>query len=128
MKKNYVKPTMVGERFVADEFVAACGDEHKVYKFECDAPGGPYYSDGDGDGEMELLNSGYYPCGATHEAPTDSVFKPGFIDYNKNGKQDAGEEVVCWLIYGHSLFGGTYVKNGHATTKLNMDEWETAKS
>lgn len=37
MKRAYVRPTMVGERFVANEYVAACGDSGKVYKFECNA-------------------------------------------------------------------------------------------
>lgn len=40
MKRAYVRPTMVGERFVANEYVAACGDKGKVYKFKCDAGGG----------------------------------------------------------------------------------------
>ena len=39
MKRTYVRPTMVGERFVANEYVAACGESGKVYKFECTAPG-----------------------------------------------------------------------------------------
>lgn len=43
MKRAYVRPTMVGERFVANEYVAACGDKGTVYKFNCDAPGGPLY-------------------------------------------------------------------------------------
>lgn len=37
MKRAYVRPTMVGERFVANEYVAACGDSGKVYKFNCNA-------------------------------------------------------------------------------------------
>ena len=38
MKRAYVRPTMVGERFVANEYVAACGDnQDTVYKFKCDA-------------------------------------------------------------------------------------------
>ena len=40
MKRTYVRPTMVGERFVANEYVAACHDQNTVYKFKCDAPGG----------------------------------------------------------------------------------------
>ena len=40
MKRTYVRPTMVGERFVANEYVAACGDSGKVYKFECNAGDG----------------------------------------------------------------------------------------
>ena len=36
MKRAYVRPTMVGERFVANEYVAACGDtEYGKYKFTC---------------------------------------------------------------------------------------------
>ena len=46
MKKEYVRPSMVCETFAADEYVAACGDSGKVYKFVCDAPAGRiwYYS------------------------------------------------------------------------------------
>lgn len=51
MKRAYVRPTMVGERFVANEYVAACGDKGTVYKFNCDAPAGPlyYYPESDGN-------------------------------------------------------------------------------
>lgn len=31
MKRTYVRPTMVGERFVANEYVAACGDTERVW-------------------------------------------------------------------------------------------------
>ena len=49
MARSYRKPMMNVEKFVANEYVAACGDENKVYKFVCDAPRGPlyYYSNGD---------------------------------------------------------------------------------
>lgn len=30
MKRAYVRPTMVGERFVANEYVAACGEKHEA--------------------------------------------------------------------------------------------------
>ena len=32
MKRAYVRPTMVGERFVANEYVAACGESRKVFR------------------------------------------------------------------------------------------------
>ena len=32
MKRTYVRPTMVGERFVANEYVAACGEGGTVYE------------------------------------------------------------------------------------------------
>lgn len=129
MKRTYVRPTMVGERFVANEYVAACGDENKVYKFKCDAPRGWLYyyreSDGkvdgerDGNGRARLIGS-YHPCGAEHEASITDAFYDGFVDYNVNGKQDPGEGVIVWR--------GVSNHNGHATTNLNMDAWATAKS
>lgn len=129
MKRAYVRPTMVGERFVANEYVAACGDKNKVYKFTCDAPEGKLYyykeSDGkvdgvhDGNGGAERIGS-YYPCGRQHEASTTDVFYDGFVDYNRNEGQDLGEGVIVWR--------GPENNNGHATKNLDMSTWETAKS
>ena len=129
MKRTYVRPTMVGERFVANEYVAACGGENKVYKFKCDAPRGELYyypsSDGTidgvytGPGRAELLGS-YHPCDEEHEASATSDFYDGFVDYNYNGSQDEGEGVIVWR--------GKWNKNGHATMNLHMDTWGTAKS
>lgn len=51
MKRAYVRPTMVGERFVANEYVAACGDTYL---------------------------SGYHACGTTHDANTADVFLDGY--------------------------------------------------
>lgn len=129
MKKEYVRPSMVCETFVADEYVAACGDSGKVYKFVCDAPGGTLYyyprSDGqidgiyEGEGRKEELGY-YHPCDVTHEAPSTSAFYDGFVDYNHNRQFDSGEGVIVWT--------GRWGMNGHATKNLNMEEWETAKS
>ena len=47
-------------------------------------------------------------------------FYDGFVDYNKNGRQDKGEGVIVWR--------GSYGLNGHATTYLDMSKWQTAKS
>lgn len=130
MKRAYVRPTMVGERFVANEYVAACGDSGTVYKFNCNARGGWLYyyptSDGtvdgsyNGNGKAHLLGP-YSPCGAKHETTSaTNVFYDGFVDYNWNGQPDNGEEVIVWL--------GPKNNNGHATKDLNMKTWETAKS
>lgn len=104
MKRAYVRPTMVGERFVANEYVAACGDKGTVYKFNCDAPRGPLYyypnSDGTVDGEhnendkVKFLGAFYHPCGIEHEASTTDTFYDGFVDYDWNGKQSKGEGVI----------------------------------
>lgn len=73
----------------------------------------------DGFGLQNLLGS-YHPCGAKHDASVTDAFYDGFIDYNLNGKQDSGEGVIVWL--------GPRNNDGHATTKLNMNSWATAKS
>lgn len=129
MKKNYVRPMMVGERFAANEYVAACGDNGKIYKFKCNAPGGILYyypkSDGNidgeykGDGQAQYVGS-YTPCSATHEAPATTAFYDGFVDRNFNGTFDSGENVIVWR--------GPNGRNGHATANLKMDTWETARS
>ena len=122
MKKDYVTPTMVCEEFAANEYVAACGDEHKIYKFVCDAPGGPLYAkDSSGEG---YSGANYNPCTKTHEAPVSDVFVDGYIDYNHNRSEDRDEKVIVWLEY--DRWGN--VSNGHATTNLDMKSWETAKS
>ena len=129
MKRTYVRPTMVGERFVANEYVAACGESGKVYKFECNAPGGKlyYYPNSDGKINGEYTGHGraiklgnYNPCGARHGTNATDGFYDGFVDYNKNGRQDKGEGVIVWR--------GSYGLNGHATTYLDMSKWQTAKS
>lgn len=127
--RNWEKPMAVVDAFVANEFVSACGDKGAIYKFECDAPGGwlYYYPESDGridgvhdsDDHQEFLGS-YHPCSAKHEAPKTDGFYDGFVDYNWNRKQDSGEGVIVWR--------GKHQNNGHATTKLDMNSWETAKS
>lgn len=124
MKKEYVRPMMVGERFAPDEYVAACGDtEYGMYKFKCDAPAGSlyYYKQ---NGDAQLLGYSYHPCGNTHEAAVSSEFPDGFVDYNNNGTQDEGEAVVVWIE--RNRWG--WVTNAHATTNINRDSWEVSKS
>ena len=142
MKRIYESPKAYVEMFTPNEYVAACGDSGKVYKFVCDAPRGTLYyypnSDGAIDGNYTGLGRArelgdYHPCEITHEASSTNPFYDGFVDRSKwidtkwggywerpNGKCDPGEEVIVWR--------GSNGNNGHATTKLNMDSWETAKS
>ena len=129
MKRIYESPKAYVEMFTPNEYVAACGDSGKVYKFICDAPRGTlyYYPNSDGaidgnyagSGAAEKLGS-YHPCEITHDASSTDDFYDGFVDRNKNRKCDPGEAVIVWR--------GENGRNGHATTELNMDEWETAKS
>lgn len=127
--RNWERPMTVVDTFVANEFVSACGDKGAIYKFKCDAPRGLLYyypeSDGQIDGKHDRNEDAkflgrYHPCHAKHEAPKTDGFYDGFVDYNWNGKQDPGEGVIVWR--------GLHQNNGHATTQLDMNSWETAKS
>lgn len=133
-KEMWVRPVTEVQTFEANEYVAACGDENKVYYFECKAPAGNlyYYPTGDGNvdgvytgtGSASLLGS-YSPCSAepNHAVEPDSRnFYDGFVDYNKNKRCDSGEEVIVWSY--RTWLG----RQGHATAELDMDSWETAKS
>lgn len=130
MKKEYVRPTMVRERFTPNEYVAACGDENKVYKFKCDAVSGSLFVDGglvylETNGEPGLqrfgLNSDtyrslYHPCDETHEAKVTDEFKKGYLYTTTGGTVD----VIVWT--------GLNDDNTHCTTNLDMNTWTTAKS
>lgn len=131
MKRAYVRPTMVGERFVANEYVAACGDtEYGKYKFTCDAGGGvsgDVYRESNGKPGFQKSYGlfgyrgdewlgGYHACGTTHEANTTDDFQNG---YYIPGGGDA-VEVIIWR--------GKRGDNIHCTTNLNRDSWETTKS
>ena len=125
MKKEWMEPVVEVQEFAANEYVAACGDSGKVYKFVCDA------------GRLSLVGSemcitdsswggwgsqaqfsGYHPCNKTHEAESDSGFISGFID-DQSTRNDEATPVVIWTENG---------TNVHCTTRLDINTWETAKS
>lgn len=121
-KRIYIKPVLESETFVPQNYIAACGDtEYGKYLFTCDAPEGRlyYYNSW---GQADYIGS-YTPCNKKHEAEKSSEFPKGFIDYNRNGREDEGEAVIVWI---ERRWG--YISNAHATTNLNQDSWETVKS
>lgn len=127
MARSYRKPMMNVEKFVANEYVAACGDVNKVYKFTCDAGGGESGSvyletngkEGFQQGFMGIGGdrylSRYHACGTTHEASTTDEFLKGY--YIVNGTVTP---VIVWR--------GEEGDNTHCTTNLDMNSWTTAKS
>lgn len=129
MKKRWEEPRILVQKFMPNEYVAACGDENKVYKFVCDAGGGTpgtVYKDSNHNGKWDLIGDEaltghilptYHACGKTHSAPTDDEFIEGF--YLPNSDPFKATKVIIWTD------GGT---NIHCTTNLNMNEWTTAKS
>lgn len=129
IKNVWVQPQTIVQQFVANEYVAACGEEHKVYKFICDAgwtglSGSTVFTNGadgvSGTDDDQVLGS-YGKCGKTHEAPTTDEFIYGYLRKNVLGvpvgeKQD----VIIWR--------GEDGNNIHCTKNLQMDSWETVKS
>ena len=123
MKRAYVRPTMVGERFVANEYVAACGDSGVDYKFDCNAgKKGHVYVVKDDDGNVVKIAGypTYSPCGKKHEAKSDSEFLTGYhIDDMLTLFTDENIPVIIWTDNNTDV---------HCTTNLNKDSWEKAKS
>ena len=134
MKREYVKPMMVGEQFVPNEYIAACGETNKVYKFTCNGGGGAYgdvYLETNGveglqradipfvrpaDEKLTFIDN-YHACGAVHEAPTDAEFPLGYFD--------PMDSVVSYTKVRVWTAGGT---NVHCTEQLDISTWETTKS
>ena len=127
--REYVKPTMEGELFAANEYIAACGDSGVTYYFECNAgkKGNKYdviTSNGVNLTPDGFLRLGYYnPCEEKHVAESNDEFIEGYLCYtdgkDREIKGSYKEKVIIWTD------GGT---NVHCTKNLNMDNWETAKS
>ena len=129
MKKTWEEPKIMVQKFVANEYVAACGDSGVVYNFECNAgePNTPYAVK-DANGKVARISGKkmdgvlhfYHPCGETHQAESDSVFRTGFhLDDPKTQVYDEHIKVVIWTDHD---------TNVHCTTQLDMNQWTTAKS
>lgn len=128
MKKRWEEPRILVQKFMPNEYVAACGDSGVVYKFECNAgERDTHYAIKDSNGlaatisgrYMDGWNYYYHPCGETHEAESDSGFLTGYHLDNPKTWRDENISVVIWTQYN---------TNVHCTTKLDMNEWSTAKS
>ena len=139
MKKTWNEPKILVQQFVPNEYVAACGEENRVYKFSCDAGSKwknyhVYLNGEDGIAHTEddidwSARSGqmkpYSPCGTTHDAKVDSDFQSGYMYEYQEGWFGGGSNignpinVIVWTDNG---------TNTHCTTNLNMNSWTTAKS
>lgn len=140
-KRAYIKPILESETFVPQNYIAACGDLNKVYKFKCDAGGGKsgsVYLETNGTSGLQTgwggdrYLSGYHACGTTHEAKstdaflngyyvtTDKVWVPGGWFGGHWEEKKVTTPVIVWR--------GPHNDNTHCTENLDMDSWETAKS
>lgn len=120
MRKEWMEPVIEVQEFVANEYVASCGNSGVVYKFKCDAGKGSYavYVDTNNNGKLDRKDhwlGDYHACGATHDASVRDEFLNGFI--YRGGEYTP---VVIWR--------GEDGHNIHCTTELDINKWTTAKS
>lgn len=134
--KTWLRPQAVVDDFAANVSVSTCDPTAVGYRFECNAKEGRLYAYPRGDGKIDGIYTGNEkpvslgydtPCGKKHNVKKNDVFYDGFIDYNRNGHQDPGEGVIIWQEEKHGPFGIKY-NNYHATTKLDVTQWEKAMS
>lgn len=128
MKKTWEEPKIMVQKFIPNEYVAACGESGVVYNFECNAgEKNKKYAVKDSNGKvakiskryMDGLSSYYHPCGETHKADSNSGFLKGYHLDNPWTSEDENIEVIIWTDHD---------TNVHCTTQLDMYKWTTAKS
>ena len=131
MKKTWEEPKIMVQKFVANEYVAACGDSGVVYNFECNAgEEDTPYAVKDANGNVATISgmymdggsfwgAYYHPCGETHQAESDSGFLTGFHLDDPKTKKDENIKVIIWTQDNTDV---------HCTTQLDMNQWTTAKS
>lgn len=100
-----------------------CGEYHgnNVPSGTYKAKASWYVTTGKNRTGSSLMNgySSYSPCGSTHEAESDGVFKAGYMDRIGTNEYE-NIPVMTWA--------GERNNNIHCTTNLDMNSWETAKS
>lgn len=128
MKKTWEEPKIMVQKFIPNEYVAACGESGVVYNFECNA-GEKYrrYAVKDSNGNIATISGSYmngdwnyyHPCGKTHQAESDSGFLTGYHIDDTSTRKDERIEVIIWTDNNTDV---------HCTTQLDMSKWTTAKS
>lgn len=128
-KRMYIKPVLESETFVPQNYIAACHDINKVYKFTCDAGGGKWgivYLETNGDEGLQTGWGGdqylstYHACGTTHEAKATDDFLDGYYVTSSWLGGTKTTPVKVWR--------GPNNDNTHCTENLDIDSWETVKS
>ena len=108
-RRVWIRPLTEVQKFEANEYVAACEGENKVYKFTCDA------------GWTGVTGSTVYTNGPDGIMGTSDDFIHGYLRKNFMGIP-AGErqEVIIWR--------GEDGQNIHCTKNLRMDTWPIERS
>lgn len=135
-KQTWEEPQILVQKFMPNEYIAACGDSGITYNFECNAgEAGHQYAIWDGtykqhrygntpnystiNGHKFDGNWYFTPCKKTHEADSDSGFLTGYYLDDTSTRTVEKIPVVIWTDNHTDV---------HCTTNLDMNSWTTAKS
>lgn len=137
MKKRWEEPRILVQKFMPNEYVAACGDSGVNYLFKCDAGDGEwgdvFLNNGTNLTEDGWMGSYFEACDTTHTAPTTDDFENGYLILN--GGNDETRHWVGGLVGGHYedyeripviIWRGD--GDIHATKNLDMNSWTTDRS
>ena len=140
MKMRFERPSMDVEQFMANEYIAACGDSGKTYLFDCNAGGGrdggvwqesngrPGLQVGrGGDKRISRSDHSFSACDKKHETtdPEDFLYNCYYAPYRYGF---IGGEVLVDQAVDVIVWRGEKGNNVHCTTDLDIDSWETLKS
>lgn len=113
MKKEYVTPTMVGERFSADEYVAAC----VTGTIQCAYPGASPNAQDDGTATFKD-NEGKWHGSCGENAPISFDGGTGRGYEMRNGKIDYNRPI--YDITGYKLVPDSYTNVSWTSTDGNL--------
>lgn len=135
-RKVWRRPLTKVQKFEANEYIAACGDSGTTYLFNCNAGGGAladiYLNDGTNltDGSWHY----FHACQEKHEASSMDDFQKGYMLLN-GGNDETGHWVrngfLDWDYVPYEKIPVIIWQGDgdiHATTTLDQNDWETAKS
>ena len=134
-RKVWRRPFSEVQKFVANEYVAACEGGGTKYWFQCNA-GSTHSGDNvvyeETNGEPGLQRIGeswnpdrlrsmtYYACDKLHPVGKNENFLEGYVVQDMGWFQgDKVMEVLIWTENG---------TNTHCTTELNKETWEPTQS
>lgn len=135
-RKVWRRPLAEVQKFVANEYCASCGTQGTTYLFNCNAGGGEWadiYLD-NGTNLTDGSQHYFHACQAKHKASSMDDFQSGYMLLN-----GGSDETTYWVWDG--FLQGHYedyekipviIWQGdgdiHATTTLDQDDWEIARS
>lgn len=123
MKKKYVRPVMVGEKFTTNEYVAAC------WRIKCNVPYGIGFYDENNNNQYDEGTDEYiakgYGCGTYHNGVESDNGPVANAMWQPRKSGWYGREENDGPAYPVYMFVTSNNNNGHHFSKVEDAEWET---